>query len=86
MKRYKAIDTPDNYTERFHRLRKEMGGSWKDIEEITGLKSPGATIRRSENFPRWAILAIIVFENLWQEQRCIMCHEPKDRCICTLEL
>ena len=54
-----------DYHSRFKAMKKELGLTNSDIAEITGnTKDSISTVTQPNNkFPRWAKLAIYVFEN-----------------------
>ena len=59
-----------NWKDRYDRMKRHYKWTDADIAEITG-NTPGSTreiVRKETQFPRWARLAIVIFEKENAEQ------------------
>ena len=58
------------WRERFNRMRKHYGWSWKYVNEITGMKVAKQSMNQyKEDIPGWLKLAVIIFEKENHEQK-----------------
>lgn len=67
-----------NWKQRYKAYKKGLGLTNKDIAEMVGLSLNSVEVmtrKETEDFPKWAKLAIITYENML-ERGCIVYNKP----------